>query len=384
MKLLLDHADSPYIRGVGFLYLRYVCDPKVVWSWVEPYLYDEEVVQVAASAKQPSETIGSFVRRLFTDRNYSGTMLPRLPIQMERDIQVKLLEAEKMEERAQKHANNPRTMAYFEKLGAKVMALYGDEENPIQWYEGVVDRVITTSEETGQPLKKPKFIVTFPEYGNTETVSVGEMEMPGMASGLLKEPRRDGPADERRQAPAGRRDERGYEDRGRGYGNKDFDRNDDRGYGGRNNDRGYGSHSRDRGHGDGDGGNLRGREPVGRGRDDRRWERGNSNSGRSSHVSAALPTQDELYEEVRRRERETVTANKRSAVSRRPPTMKSQLELPREGRRRSASPENFVPKGNRTSSQVASYDDAPEQRKRSADEIAAIQDKKRRLMAKYG
>ncbi len=29
---------------VGFLYLRYACDPKQIWSWVEKYIEDEEVV----------------------------------------------------------------------------------------------------------------------------------------------------------------------------------------------------------------------------------------------------------------------------------------------------------------------------------------------------
>ncbi|KAL6586219.1 hypothetical protein OROMI_002863 [Orobanche minor] len=27
---------------IGFLYLRYVADPKTLWSWYEPYLKDDE------------------------------------------------------------------------------------------------------------------------------------------------------------------------------------------------------------------------------------------------------------------------------------------------------------------------------------------------------
>lgn len=34
--------DSPYIRVIGFLYLRYTCDPEKLWSWYEPYLDDPE------------------------------------------------------------------------------------------------------------------------------------------------------------------------------------------------------------------------------------------------------------------------------------------------------------------------------------------------------
>ncbi len=39
---LLSHKDSPYIRGIGFLYLRLVCDPAQLWDWFEPYLDDLE------------------------------------------------------------------------------------------------------------------------------------------------------------------------------------------------------------------------------------------------------------------------------------------------------------------------------------------------------
>ena len=67
IKDLLDHHDSPYIRAVGgplpcllpgpphsqlfatlepqvgFLMLRYVADPKTLWSWYAPYVKDPEV-----------------------------------------------------------------------------------------------------------------------------------------------------------------------------------------------------------------------------------------------------------------------------------------------------------------------------------------------------
>jgi pre-mRNA-splicing factor 38B len=40
---LLHHRDSPYIRGLGFLYVRYTQPPADLWEWFEPYLDDEEV-----------------------------------------------------------------------------------------------------------------------------------------------------------------------------------------------------------------------------------------------------------------------------------------------------------------------------------------------------
>lgn len=40
---LLDHSDSPYIRALGFMYLRYTQPPQDLIGWFEPYLADEEV-----------------------------------------------------------------------------------------------------------------------------------------------------------------------------------------------------------------------------------------------------------------------------------------------------------------------------------------------------
>merc|ERR1719473_192225 len=42
IQMLLQHQDSPYIRALGFVFLRYVCPPKTIWAWYEPYINDEE------------------------------------------------------------------------------------------------------------------------------------------------------------------------------------------------------------------------------------------------------------------------------------------------------------------------------------------------------
>ena len=43
ITLLLDHADSVYIRALGFLYLRLgLYDFKELWAWFQPYLGDDD------------------------------------------------------------------------------------------------------------------------------------------------------------------------------------------------------------------------------------------------------------------------------------------------------------------------------------------------------
>lgn len=175
---MLKHPDSPYIRAIGFLYLRYACDPAHVWNYIQDYIYDEEPIHVQAKASSGrrnnnDSTIGGFVRSLFSSTTYYGTIFPRLPTQMERDLAVKLLQAEKVQSRAESHFRDARTMEYFQKLGSNVMATYEDEDNPLQWYHAVVDRVVLRDED-GTQYKHPRFVVTFTEYGNTETVTLGK------------------------------------------------------------------------------------------------------------------------------------------------------------------------------------------------------------------
>lgn len=46
---MLVGQDSPYIRVVGFLYLRFTCDPEELWTWFEPYLEDPEEFNASAN-----------------------------------------------------------------------------------------------------------------------------------------------------------------------------------------------------------------------------------------------------------------------------------------------------------------------------------------------
>jgi len=76
---LITHKDSPYIRAIGFLYLRYTCDPKALWGWFEPFIDDPEPF---APVGQGGEVIsmGRFVRKLITELDFFDTLVPRLPV----------------------------------------------------------------------------------------------------------------------------------------------------------------------------------------------------------------------------------------------------------------------------------------------------------------
>lgn len=42
---LMVHKDSPFIRGLGFMYVRYTQAPDDLFNWYEPYLDDPEVTK---------------------------------------------------------------------------------------------------------------------------------------------------------------------------------------------------------------------------------------------------------------------------------------------------------------------------------------------------
>ena len=300
LDLTLNHADSPYIRGIGFLYVRYCCLPDQVYDLIQPYFFDEEELTVAIKGAKGTvqQTMGEFVRNLFSSREYHGTTLPRYPLQIERHLSVKILQADKVAERANRHFKNQQHMRVFQTLGSKVMGLYEDAENPLQWYHCVVDRVLQTS-DTGVPYNHPRFVVTFTEYGNTETVLLGELDV-----------------------------------------------------------------------------------VDGKWRDDR--------------FGAAVDDRA-LYQEVQRRERDRVTADRNWA--RQPPTTKSNLAQQSSHRRvYDEAPRHYsyphdrrhhrdekAPERAHMAAPERAHAAAPERPvKRSAEEEAAIADKKRRLMAKYG
>ncbi|KAL4418785.1 hypothetical protein ABPG77_005499, partial [Micractinium sp. CCAP 211/92] len=79
IRTMLDHRDSPYIRAVGFLYLRYVCDPRKLWGWFKQYMHDEEEFSPSPPGLGHNITMGEFARDILLDQFYFETIFPRVP-----------------------------------------------------------------------------------------------------------------------------------------------------------------------------------------------------------------------------------------------------------------------------------------------------------------
>ncbi|CEP08015.1 hypothetical protein [Parasitella parasitica] len=104
---MIDHVDSPYIRAIGFLYLRYVCAPAQLWDWFQYYLEDEEEITITSGVNPTKITIGKLCRMLITEQKFQGTMLPRIPVPIARDLEKKLKDYD-MEKRKSSSGGNSR------------------------------------------------------------------------------------------------------------------------------------------------------------------------------------------------------------------------------------------------------------------------------------
>lgn len=63
----MDHPDSPYIRGIGFLFVRYLVSPEKLMDWFAPYFEDtteikvwlsQELIFLQAIGEEASKIVG--------------------------------------------------------------------------------------------------------------------------------------------------------------------------------------------------------------------------------------------------------------------------------------------------------------------------------------
>merc|ERR1719510_2189297 len=82
---LINHADSPYIRGLGFMYVRFTQPPADLLEWFEDYLDDEEVIDVKAGGGKEI-SIGEMLKLFLTKMEWFDTRFPRIPINVQKEI----------------------------------------------------------------------------------------------------------------------------------------------------------------------------------------------------------------------------------------------------------------------------------------------------------
>uniref|UniRef100_A0AAZ1XL18 Pre-mRNA-splicing factor 38B n=1 Tax=Oreochromis aureus TaxID=47969 RepID=A0AAZ1XL18_OREAU len=87
---LITHTDSPYIRALGFMYIRYTQPPTDLFEWYDGFLDDEEELDVKAGGGCVM-TIGEMLRSFLTKLEWFSTLFPRIPVPVQKviDQQIK-------------------------------------------------------------------------------------------------------------------------------------------------------------------------------------------------------------------------------------------------------------------------------------------------------
>ncbi|XP_070974861.1 pre-mRNA-splicing factor 38B-like isoform X2 [Oncorhynchus clarkii lewisi] len=92
---LITHNDSPYIRALGFMYIRYTQPPADLVDWYDGFLDDEEMplVQQELDVKAGGGcvmTIGEMVRSFLTKLEWFSTLFPRIPVPVQKLIDTQM------------------------------------------------------------------------------------------------------------------------------------------------------------------------------------------------------------------------------------------------------------------------------------------------------
>ncbi|XP_011501585.1 PREDICTED: pre-mRNA-splicing factor 38B isoform X2 [Ceratosolen solmsi marchali] len=88
---LINHPDSPYIRALGFMYIRYTQPPPDLFSWYDDYLEDEEELDVKAGGGQIMK-MGDILKQFLTKLEWFSTLFPRIPVPIQKELEQRLAE----------------------------------------------------------------------------------------------------------------------------------------------------------------------------------------------------------------------------------------------------------------------------------------------------
>lgn len=86
---LIVHPDSPYIRALGFMYIRYTQPPADLFTWYDEYLEDDEEMDVKAGGGQVMK-LGEILKQFLTKLEWFSTLFPRIPVPIQKDLEQKL------------------------------------------------------------------------------------------------------------------------------------------------------------------------------------------------------------------------------------------------------------------------------------------------------
>ncbi|KAL7070963.1 hypothetical protein ACQ4LE_010100 [Meloidogyne hapla] len=92
---MMNSRQSVYLRGIAFMFIRYTQPPGDLWAWMEPYLDDEAEIDPRSGGGDKMQ-FGQLVRMMLTKLDFYGTLFPRIPIPIQKEMETKFRERAKL------------------------------------------------------------------------------------------------------------------------------------------------------------------------------------------------------------------------------------------------------------------------------------------------
>lgn len=129
LRRLIESQESPYIRCLGLLYVRFGLPHDQLLGWLTEYLLDDEEFKPSPDSEWRT-TVGEYAENLLREDKYYNTVLPRLPMVTKRQVEEKL--APLAQNRKRMKANK-EIIDTFKDPGTKVECNIGGE-----WIRGTL------------------------------------------------------------------------------------------------------------------------------------------------------------------------------------------------------------------------------------------------------
>ncbi|XP_011869333.1 PREDICTED: pre-mRNA-splicing factor 38B isoform X3 [Vollenhovia emeryi] len=147
---LINHPDSPYIRALGFMYIRYTQPPADLFSWYSDYLEDEEELDVKAGGGQTMK-MGDILKQFLTKLEWFSTLFPRIPVPIQKDLELRLAERFPQQQVNARNAKPPITLNSHGKYGNKE----GRKDNePTRTVKTRIESAIESARDCGNVTEK--------------------------------------------------------------------------------------------------------------------------------------------------------------------------------------------------------------------------------------
>jgi len=155
LNRLLNHGN-PFIKGIGYLYVRFLVPSKKLWMWYRSEFHKKDLIQVSNGGHR--DTVYSLLAKLLVEKNFYGQPLPKIPIPVHRKYRMKILDMKLRDERNDKYRS-------LLKAGVEVEAMYHEDT---MYYTAQIK----------EELDDGNYEVLFTDYDESQEVSLGQIRIP--------------------------------------------------------------------------------------------------------------------------------------------------------------------------------------------------------------